>query len=89
MVDVLPLDNSTLARWNTPRRSLTAGRTAFTYSGELTGVPASAAPSSLGADRRGRSNDVFEAIGEEPCQAVSTCFPIVRKSAARAVDLLR
>jgi arylsulfatase len=34
---VLPIDNSTLARWNTPRPSLTAGRTMFTYSGELTG----------------------------------------------------
>ncbi len=45
--DVLPLDNSTLARWNTPRPDLTAGRTVFTYSGELTGVPASAAPSIL------------------------------------------
>ena len=45
--DVLPLDNSTLARWNTPRPSLTAGRTDFTYSGELTGVPAAAAPSIL------------------------------------------
>ena len=43
--NVLPLDNSSLARWNTPRPSLTAGRTVFTYSGELTGVPASAAPS--------------------------------------------
>ena len=45
--NVLPLDNSTLARWNTPRPSLTAGRTVFTYSGELIGVPASAAPSIL------------------------------------------
>lgn len=43
--NVLPLDNSTLARWNTPRPNLTAGRTEFTYSGELSGVPASAAPS--------------------------------------------
>jgi arylsulfatase A-like enzyme len=42
--NVLPLDNSTLARWNTPRPSLTAGRTVFNYSGELTGTPASAAP---------------------------------------------
>ena len=42
--NVLPLDNSTLARWNTPRPSLTAGRTEFSYSGELTGVPGSAAP---------------------------------------------
>jgi arylsulfatase len=45
--DVLPLDNSTLARWNTPRPSLTAGRTVFTYSSPITGVPASAAPSIL------------------------------------------
>ena len=45
--NVLPLDNSTLARWNTPRPSLTAGQTEFTYSGELSGVPKSAAPSIL------------------------------------------
>lgn len=44
---MLPLDNTTLPRWNSPRPSLTAGRTEFTYSGELTGVPASAAPSIL------------------------------------------
>ena len=42
--EVLPLDNSTLARWNTPRPNLTAGRKVFTYSGELIGVPASGAP---------------------------------------------
>ena len=45
---MLPLDNSTLSRWNAPRPNLTAGRTVFTYSGELSGVPASAAPSILG-----------------------------------------
>jgi len=45
--NVLPLDNSTLARWNTQRPSLTAGRTEFTYSGELSGVPSSAGPSIL------------------------------------------
>src|SRR5271157_3921587 len=45
--NVFPLDNTTLPRWNTPRPSLTAGRTIFTYSGELTGVPASAAPNIL------------------------------------------
>lgn len=45
--DVLPLDNSTLARWNAPRPNLTAGRTVFTYQGELSGVPGSAAPSTL------------------------------------------
>lgn len=45
--DVLPLDNSTLARWNAERPSLTAGRTEFAYAGELSGVPKSAAPSIL------------------------------------------
>ncbi len=45
--EVLPLDNSTLTRFLTPRPSMTAGRTEFTYSGELSGTPASAAPSIL------------------------------------------
>ncbi|HOX19915.1 MAG TPA: arylsulfatase [Gemmatimonadales bacterium] len=44
---VLPLDNSTLARWNAPRPNLTGGRTEFTYSGSLTGVPNSGAPNIL------------------------------------------
>ena len=44
---VLPLDNSTLARWNAPRPNLTGGRTEFTYSGTLTGVPNSGAPNIL------------------------------------------
>jgi len=45
--DVLPLDNSTLARFTTPRPSLTAGRTVFTYKGGLVGVPQSGAPNIL------------------------------------------
>src|SRR6185436_8132516 len=45
--DVLPMDNSTLTRWNAPRPSLTAGRKVFTYSGGLIGVPPSDAPSIL------------------------------------------
>ncbi len=45
--DVLPLDNTSLSRWNAPKPSLEAGRTVFTYTGELTGVPASAAPDIL------------------------------------------
>jgi arylsulfatase A-like enzyme len=48
--NVLPLDNSTLARFLTPRPSATAGRTSFNYSGELTGVPASCAPNILAKD---------------------------------------
>lgn len=50
--NVLPLDNSTLARWNAARPNLTAGRTTFIYSGELSGVPASAAPSTLNRSYR-------------------------------------
>ena len=45
--DVLPLDNSTLARFYTQRPSLTVGRKVFTYTGTLTGVPNSGAPSIL------------------------------------------
>jgi arylsulfatase A-like enzyme len=48
--NVLPLDNSTLARFLTPRPSATAGRKTFTYSGELTGVPPSAAPNVMAKD---------------------------------------
>jgi arylsulfatase A-like enzyme len=48
--DVLPLDNSTLARFLTPRPSATAGRKVFEYSGELTGVPASCAPNIMAKD---------------------------------------
>jgi len=42
--NVLPLDNTTLTRWNAPKPSLTAGRTEFTYSGTLANVPGSTAP---------------------------------------------
>ena len=45
--DVLPLDNSSLTRWNTPRPNLTGGRKVFTYSGPMTGIPNSGAPSIL------------------------------------------
>ena len=48
--DVLPLDNSTLTRFLTPRPSATAGRTVFEYSGVLMGVPASCAPNILAKD---------------------------------------
>ena len=45
--DVLPLDNTTLARWNAPKPNLTAGRKVFTYSGTLSGIPNSGAPNLL------------------------------------------
>jgi arylsulfatase A-like enzyme len=44
---VLPLDNDILDRLLAPRPSYTAGRTEFTYSGELTGIPNSDAPNIL------------------------------------------
>jgi arylsulfatase A-like enzyme len=45
---VLPLDASVATRLVTPRPNLTAGRKVFTYSGEpITGIPYSAAPSTL------------------------------------------
>jgi arylsulfatase A-like enzyme len=45
--NVFPLDNSILERILTPRPSATAGRNEFTYSGVLSGLPTSDAPSIL------------------------------------------
>jgi arylsulfatase A-like enzyme len=45
--NVFPLDNSVLSRIIAPRPSATAGRTVFSYSGELPGIPDSDAPSIL------------------------------------------
>jgi len=50
--DVLPLDNSSLTRWNAPKPNLTGGRKVFNYSGLLTGVPNSGAPSILNKSYR-------------------------------------
>ena len=44
---VFPLDNSILARMLTPRPSATAGRTEFTYSGEMSGLPDGSVPNTL------------------------------------------
>ncbi len=43
--NVFPLDNDILGRFATPRPSAVAGRNEFSYSGELTGIPSSNAPS--------------------------------------------
>jgi arylsulfatase len=45
---VLPLDNSWLSRAVVSRPSAVAGRTEFTYSGEVSGVPYSSAPDLVG-----------------------------------------
>jgi arylsulfatase len=44
---VYPLDNSQFQRAITPRPSATAGKTVFTYSGEIAGIPLGSAPSIL------------------------------------------
>jgi len=48
--NVLPLDNRAFARLNTPRPSSVAGRTEFTYTGEVSGIPPGNAPSILDRD---------------------------------------
>jgi arylsulfatase len=45
--NVLPMDNTTLTRWNAPKPSLAGGRTEFTYSGSMSGIPNSGAPNIL------------------------------------------
>jgi len=45
--DVLPLDNSSLARFLTPRPSPTAGVTSFTYTSPMSGVPPACGPNTL------------------------------------------
>ncbi|HVS38509.1 MAG TPA: arylsulfatase [Gemmataceae bacterium] len=48
--NVFPLDNSGFVRAITPRPSPTAGRNAFSYSGEIPGLPTGDAPSILNRD---------------------------------------
>ena len=45
--NVLPMDNSTLARWNAPKPSLAAGRTEFVYTAPVSGIPGHGAPNLL------------------------------------------
>ncbi|MGH7132378.1 MAG: arylsulfatase [Phycisphaerales bacterium] len=45
--NVFPMDNTILQRIVTPRPSATAGRTTFSFSGEISGLPLSDAPSLL------------------------------------------
>jgi arylsulfatase A-like enzyme len=47
--EVLPLDASVATRVITPKPSLAAGRTTFTYTGEITGIPPGDAPNILDA----------------------------------------
>ena len=46
--DVFPLDNEVLQRALTPRPNPLAGKTVFTYSGEVSGIPPGSAPNLLG-----------------------------------------
>ena len=45
---VFPLDNEVLQRAAAPRPSPLAGKTVFTYSGEISGIPSGSAPNLLG-----------------------------------------
>jgi arylsulfatase A-like enzyme len=45
--NVFPLDNDFLQRITTPRPNATAGKTVFTYSGEMSGLPEGNAPNTL------------------------------------------
>jgi arylsulfatase len=45
--NLLPMDNTTLARWNAPKPSLTGGRTEFVYTSPVKGIPKSGAPNIL------------------------------------------
>ncbi len=62
---VLPLDNSLATRMVTPRPSVTAGRTEFTYSGELSGIPMGDAPSLIAASYTITANVDIPAGGAE------------------------
>ncbi len=48
--NVFPMDNSAFARLVTPRPSTVAGKTEFTYIGEVSGIPPGNAPSILDRD---------------------------------------
>ena len=47
---VFPLDNSGIVRALTPRPSAVAGKTVFTYSGDIAGIPVGDAPSIIAKD---------------------------------------
>jgi len=62
---VLPLDNSVVARLIIPKPSLSAGRTVFTYSGVVTGTPNGDAPSILNSSYNFKADvEVPEGGGE-------------------------
>ena len=48
--NVLPLDNTAFIRLQTPRPSAVAGKTLFTYTGEISGIPTGSAPDILDKD---------------------------------------
>jgi arylsulfatase len=63
--EVLPLDNSWLERAAAQRPSATAGRTEFTYSGEISGVPTANAPNTVGKSYSIRADVEVPADGAE------------------------
>ena len=63
--DVLPLDNAILARILAPRPSATAGRTEFTYTKEVSGLPEGNAPNIVGKSFSIRADVDIPADGAE------------------------
>jgi arylsulfatase len=63
--NVFPMDNSILPRLITPKPSATAGRTDFTYTGEMAGLPPSDAPSILNKSYTITANVEIPATGAE------------------------
>jgi arylsulfatase len=62
---VLPLDNDVVGRLITPKPSLSAGRTVFTYHGKVTGTPNGDAPSILNSSYNFKAEiDVPQGGGE-------------------------
>jgi arylsulfatase A-like enzyme len=62
---VLPLDAAKFTRLVAPRPNLTAGRSVFTYSGEMIGTPNGDAPSVLGASYNIKAEVVVPKEGAE------------------------
>jgi arylsulfatase A-like enzyme len=69
--EVLPLDASVATRIVTPRPSLAAGRSVFTWTGEITGTPNGDAPSVLDASYNFKAEVEIPGGGEEARRGIS------------------
>ena len=86
---VFPLDNSILERILAPRPSAVAGRTEFTYSGEVSGLPDGNAPNMLTRSYsitaeveipKGGAEGMLNTLGAASAAMASTCLRASRSS---------